>query len=451
MPGVPPFASTEDLDRVKGLLDQASSGVTRNGVLIRELQGMVKASGSGAAAYWSTHVPGSATGAALGYQIAPIYSVPDLGSDIAAFVRNSDGTITVRDAGNYSITASIGTASANASGRRQTSLANGDSSVAANILAYGEAGVYPAGYMIFPLSYTGYLPAFARIGVWGWTDTAMAWRCYSFGIARVGTGTQGPQGPQGVTGPQGGIGPAGPQGVQGPQGVAGPQGNIGPAGATGPQGDSTEWLYGTGIPDNAGGDDGDLYLEDVGRVWDKQGAAWVYTGINIKGPKGDLDPEVWIAPGAPVPRNNLSVWIDTDEPDPDVMAQIALLNRLKNFAISGPTAGPTFGISGTTLNTLNLTTTGGKVLVFFRCNVGHAGVQGTFYEIITRFLMDNANPQRFGRWGESRSGYYSTMSGFALYAPTAGAHTFVAQIEAVNASPAIVTADHALFAIELPA
>lgn len=79
-------------------------------------------------------------------------------------------------------------------------------------------------------------------------------------------GDVGPPGPPGPTGPTGPTGPAGAPGTAGATGATGPAGAPGAPGATGPQ-----------------------------------------------GPKGDLDPEVWIAPGAPAPRNNLSVWIDTDE------------------------------------------------------------------------------------------------------------------------------------------
>ena len=95
--------------------------------------------------------------------------------------------------------------------------------------------------------------------MWAWDDDTNTW----VDLGKV----QGPPGPQG---------PIGPQGIQGP---------------VGPQGDNVEWLYGTGIPDNAGGENGDLYLEANGRVWAKQSGAWVYTGINIEGPIGPQGPQ----------------------------------------------------------------------------------------------------------------------------------------------------------------
>lgn len=87
----------------------------------------------------------------------------------------------------------------------------------------------------------------------------------SFTAFRIGTGVAGADGVDGADGPPG---PPGAPGAVGPAGAAGAAGAPGAAGAVGPQ-----------------------------------------------GPKGDLDPEVWIAPGAPAPRNNLVVWVDTDEPE----------------------------------------------------------------------------------------------------------------------------------------
>ena len=49
-----------------------------------------------------------------------------------------------------------------------------------------------------------------------------------------------------------------------------------------------EWIFGTGPPDDLGGEDGDFYLENNGRVWNKQLGEWVYTGIDLSGPAGSL-------------------------------------------------------------------------------------------------------------------------------------------------------------------
>jgi Collagen triple helix repeat (20 copies) len=107
------------------------------------------------------------------------------------------------------------------------------------------------------------------------------------------TGTQGPQGIQGTTGPTGSQGPQGSKGDPGNTGTQGPPGATGSTGSTGPQGDAVVWLYGTADPDNAGGENGDMYLQANGKVWAKQSGAWVYTGIDITGDTG--------APGQGVP------------------------------------------------------------------------------------------------------------------------------------------------------
>lgn len=175
-------------------------------------------------------------------------------------------------------------------------------------------------------------------------------------IDTIPAGEQGPPGPQGdpgpvgppgaagSTGPPGATGPAGPQGptgAQGPQGAglyikgtvpnsgalpATPtdpndawlsvdnghvwfwdetetpprwedggalQGAQGPTGPQGPTGDTINWLYGSGVPSDGGGESGDMYLESNGRVWAKTGSGgttWVYTGIDITGDTGPPGP-----------------------------------------------------------------------------------------------------------------------------------------------------------------
>jgi Collagen triple helix repeat (20 copies) len=115
----------------------------------------------------------------------------------------------------------------------------------------------------------------------------------------VGGGAPGPQGDPGPAGPIGPIGPAGPQGAPGAPGAAGLQGPPGAAGAAGPQ-----------------------------------------------GPKGDLDPEVFIGPNAPAPRNNLVIWIDTDEtpavwPIPVVdILPVGVQTGYEVYFRTGPMPGP---------------------------------------------------------------------------------------------------------------
>jgi hypothetical protein len=47
------------------------------------------------------------------------------------------------------------------------------------------------------------------------------------------------------------------------------------------KGAGVQWLFGSGIPDNGGGKDNDMYLQDNGNVWKKTAGAWVFTGINL--------------------------------------------------------------------------------------------------------------------------------------------------------------------------
>lgn len=100
---------------------------------------------------------------------------------------------------------------------------------------------------------------------------------------------------------------SGGEGIPGPPGPPGPAGPAGAPGAPGPAGDTQEWLYGTGAPSDAGGESGDMYLEKVGKVWKKVGAAWVYTGIDLS-----ID-EVWVGNDAPpVGEPSYQIWIDPD-------------------------------------------------------------------------------------------------------------------------------------------
>ena len=48
-------------------------------------------------------------------------------------------------------------------------------------------------------------------------------------------------------------------------------------------------LTGTGAPDNADGEDGDIYVQADGTVWRKTSGVWVDTGINLTGPGGGTD------------------------------------------------------------------------------------------------------------------------------------------------------------------
>lgn len=75
--------------------------------------------------------------------------------------------------------------------------------------------------------------------------------------------------------------------LQGTQGEIGPQGIQGNDGIQGPVGESSEWVYGTGSPDNGGGNDGWMYLQANGNVWKKIDGEWLYSDINITGLQGE--------------------------------------------------------------------------------------------------------------------------------------------------------------------
>jgi hypothetical protein len=113
-------------------------------------------------------------------------------------------------------------------------------------------------------------------------------------------GPEGPAGPQGLKGDTGDTGSTGAQGLPGPEGPIGPQGlkgdtgntgAVGPAGAEGPQG--PQGLVGAQGPQGLKGDPGDPGAEGA------------------QGPAGP--PTAWIAPEAPSPRGEYTIWIDTDE------------------------------------------------------------------------------------------------------------------------------------------
>lgn len=117
------------------------------------------------------------------------------------------------------------------------------------------------------------------------------------------TGSVGPQGPAGSQGATGATGPAGSVGPQGIQGQVGPQGPTGLTGATGPvgpQGPTGEtgstgpagsvWYYGSSLPSNNTGINGDFYLNTAsGDVYSKNADVWTLIG-NITGPAGPRGP-----------------------------------------------------------------------------------------------------------------------------------------------------------------
>ncbi|MFB7675603.1 hypothetical protein ACFC26_29765 [Kitasatospora purpeofusca] len=107
-------------------------------------------------------------------------------------------------------------------------------------------------------------------------------------------GVIGPAGPKGDIGPVGPTGPKGDKGadstVPGPQGGKGDPGSVGPAGASG-----GKYFYGTDVPANALGADGDFYVRSESQtlaslvavtymsVWLKVAGTWVQQGGQIRG------------------------------------------------------------------------------------------------------------------------------------------------------------------------
>lgn len=86
-------------------------------------------------------------------------------------------------------------------------------------------------------------------------------------------------------------GPVGPQGSQGEPGLDGEDGTDGQNGADGADGtDGNMWLTGNGLPDEANGNEGDLYLNNEdGFYYIKTADAWVYEGM-FSGPEGPIGP-----------------------------------------------------------------------------------------------------------------------------------------------------------------
>jgi hypothetical protein len=123
----------------------------------------------------------------------------------------------------------------------------------------------------------------------GWTCDGTAWQ--NVGPIR---------GPAGADGAKGDTGATGPKGDKGDPGADGAPGAKGDPGVAGPEGDG--WLFGTGAPTAADGDDGDFWYQSVGNfVFWKQNGAWVPVG-QLTGAKGD--PGADGAPGATGPKGD---------------------------------------------------------------------------------------------------------------------------------------------------
>ncbi len=98
----------------------------------------------------------------------------------------------------------------------------------------------------------------------------------------------GSDGSKGTKGDAGDQGPKGDKGDQGDQGLKGDKGDPGEKGDQGDPGtDGATWTEGNGAPDDANGKDGDFYLDrDTNDIYKKESGSWTKIG-NLNGDKGD--------------------------------------------------------------------------------------------------------------------------------------------------------------------
>jgi hypothetical protein len=151
----------------------------------------------------------------------------------------------------------------------------------------------------------------------------------------------------------------------GPEGPAGPTGNDGVAGPEGLRG--SQWVAGFGattinLPTDGVYRKNDFLLDDggsfvggaTGQVFYYNSTAWVDTGINLKGPKGDQGPEglgaISIIPGIsqsgvftpnytdPSKRqigNYINITVPNDDEDDNAISPSTFINAGLDFAVIG--------------------------------------------------------------------------------------------------------------------
>jgi hypothetical protein len=227
--------------------------------------GLLGGGGSGAPTpgdTWQSFAYGAGIAAVVGWKLLPINADASFTKtgDPAAFTRNANGSLTIRDAGVFEINAVIqiaGTATVDLKGALlQKGAADATPTDASTFLTQQSASLGSTYYA--PLSFVGYLPAGQVISILSYGAGSYTRQCLHFEISRIGAGAKGADGAQGA------IGPAGPQGIQGNPGAQGPAGATGATGAPGP-----------------------------------------------------ATLETYIGTAQPVPRGDYTVWIDTDEAGPD--------------------------------------------------------------------------------------------------------------------------------------
>jgi hypothetical protein len=144
---------------------------------------------------WHSVAYAPATASVAGWKVTPIPTDANFikNGDTNAFVRNVDGSMTVRDAGVYTISSSL---SLTTGGGALISKGVDEAvNVVGNFLTQsGASGNY------CQLAWTGYLPAGQIISVISYFASATTRQLLSFTISRVATGPAGPPGPIGPGG-----------------------------------------------------------------------------------------------------------------------------------------------------------------------------------------------------------------------------------------------------------
>lgn len=207
------MAMLTEKDRVVDRLDRleraASGGMLGSG----------GGSSSGSGNTWQSTAAGTAGAAATNWQMNVLPTAFITQGDAGAFVRNADGSMTVRDAGVYVIATTLYLGSVTGV-RRQSRIIKGVDVAVGVVLSADERDNAAGSFPQSALSFVGYLAAGDVISVWTYAPESTAGRqCQEFGITRSGgAGPTGPQGSTGATGPQGSTGAAGAPGPEGPKG-----------------------------------------------------------------------------------------------------------------------------------------------------------------------------------------------------------------------------------------
>jgi len=211
------------------LLTERDRVVDRLDRLERAASGGMLGSGGGGGAStpgdtWQSAAYAPATTAVAGWKLTPFPADASYikTGDGAAFTRNTDGSLTVRDAGVYEINAMVqvgGSATVETKGLVLSKGINEAVNVASDFLNQASVLIGGAPYLTTP--FVGYLPAGQVISLISYVATSQVRQCLHFQIARQGVGPKGLDGAQGAPGPQGPQGPIGNTGAQGSQGIQG--------------------------------------------------------------------------------------------------------------------------------------------------------------------------------------------------------------------------------------